>query len=209
MSSGGSEAHRAIILTAISVEYQAVRDHLTQLREEIQSGTVYEKGNFATSSQSWDVIIMEIGIGNVQAALETERAINFFNPSVILLVGIAGGLKNVKCGDVVVATKVYAYESGKAEGQTFQARPEVSSPTYRLVRLARTEARKKDWLRRLKEPVTDPIPRVFAAPIASGGSVIASTQSTAYELLRSNYNDAVAVDRRDLDFSTLLEIIRK
>jgi nucleoside phosphorylase len=134
MSIGGLEARRAIILTAISVEYQAVRDHLTQLREETQSGTIYERGNFATNSQSWDVIIMEIGGGNVQVALETERAINFFNPNIILFVGVAGGLKDVSLGDVVVATKVYAYESGKA-GQTFQARPEVSSPTYRLLQL--------------------------------------------------------------------------
>src|SRR5260370_20045035 len=158
MSIGELEPRRAIILTAIPVEYQAISDHLTQLREETQSGSVYERGNFLIYSQSWDVIIMEIGIGNVQAALETERAINFFNPSVILLVGVAGGLKNVKIGDVVVATKVYAYESGKAAGQTFQARPEVSTPTYRLLQLARNEAKKQEWLRQSKEPTTERVP---------------------------------------------------
>ncbi len=141
MMVGGLEPHRAVILTAISVEYRAVRDYLTQLREETQGDTIYERGQFSTSRQSWDVIITEIGSGNVRGALEADRAINFFKPNVILLIGIAGGLKDVTIGDVVVATKVYAYESGKAD-ETFQARPEVSSPTPRLVQLARTEAKK-------------------------------------------------------------------
>lgn len=199
MTVGGLKPFCAVILTAISVEYRAVREHLAQLQEEKLGDTIYERGHFSTNGQSWDVIIMETGSGNVRAALEAERAINFFKPNVILLVGLAGGLQKVTIGDVVVATKVYAYESGKA-GQTFQARPEVSSPTSRLVQLARTEARKKDWLRRLKEPIKDPVPRVLLAPIASGGSVIASTQSTLYELVRSNYSDAVAIEREGSGF---------
>ncbi len=55
-------------------------------------------------------------------------------------------------------------------------------------------------MRRLKEPIKDPAPRVFLAPIASGESVIASAQSTLYELVRSNYSDAVAIDMEGWGF---------
>ena len=87
----------AVILTAILVEYKAVRSHLTQLKEEIHpQGTIYERGKFATEGKVWDVGIVETGAGNYPAGIEEERAIAFFKPDVILFVGVAGGIKDVK-----------------------------------------------------------------------------------------------------------------
>ena len=190
----------AVILTALLVERRAVRAHLSDLQEEVHpQGTIYDWGKFASPTGMWDVGIVEIGAGNPRAAMEAERAIAHFNPDVILFVGVAGGIKDkdVALGDVVASTKVYGYESGKAE-HTFKPRAEIGRSAYSLEQRARAEAESGDWLKRLS--VTEPIPRVFVAPIAAGEKVISSTKSEVFQFLRSNYGDAVAVEMEGFGF---------
>jgi nucleoside phosphorylase len=189
----------AVILTALPVEYLAVRDRLTNPQEETHpQGTVYERGRFVAEGQVWEVGIVEIGAGNVGAALEAERAIAHFQPEVVLFVGVAGGLKDVAIGDVVASTKIYGYESGKAEHR-FKPRPEIGLPAYSLEQRARAEARKGDWLKRLAD-VPEPVPQVFVGPIAAGEKVIASTESEVFAFLRESYGDAIAVEMEGLGF---------
>ena len=183
----------AVILTALPVEYMAVRTHIADLREEMHpQGTIYERGKFVANATSWEVGIVEVGAGNASAGVEAERAIAYFNPSVILFVGVAGGIKDVAIGDVVAATKVYGYESGKAK-QKFQLRPDLGQSTYSLIQRARAESKKSDWLQRLTS-APESTPRVFVAPIAAGEKVIASSKSNVFKFIQLNYGDAVAVE---------------
>jgi nucleoside phosphorylase len=192
----------AVILTALSVEYLAVSAHLTDLQEETHpKGNRYERGKFTTEAQRWEVGIAQIGQGNHGVAFEVERAIDHFQPDVIFFVGVAGGIKDVALGDVVVPNQVYGYESGAAGEATFQPRPRVSRPDYALEQLAKAEANKPDWLQRLSAPTPNPIPNVIAdKPIASGEAVIKSTKSEIFQLLQSNYGDAVAVEMEGFGF---------
>jgi nucleoside phosphorylase len=195
MPEGGSHSRCAVILTAIQVEYQAVRAHLTDVLEDVDHllGTVYERGTFLSQGGVWDVGIVEVGAGIADAALAADRAINHFNPILVIFVGIAGGLKDVVVGDIVAATKVYGYASGKAK-TTFETRPDVSNSTFRMVQRARAEARREDWLLRLIGSVPHSTPHVYVAPIASGDQVVASTDSDLYHFLCESYSDAIAVE---------------
>jgi nucleoside phosphorylase len=185
---------RVVILTALLVERQAISSHLLQLHEEIHpEGTVYWSGIFPCKGCIWDVKLVEIGPGNSGASFETERAISYFNPDVTFFTGVAGGLKDVRIGDVVAATRVYNYESGKAS-VTFQPRPEVGNSTYRMVSRARAEVGSKDWLRRIKGAMPILEPKVHVGPIAAGEKVVSSIRSTTYELLQANYGDVLAIE---------------
>jgi len=197
-------AHRAVILTAIPIEYQAVRAHLSSLTEMIHpQGTVYETGTFeCPGREPWLVTIVEIGAGNPGAAIETERAARFVNPDILMFVGVAGGIKDVELCDVVVATKVYGYESGKSE-DSFRPRPSVGESSYSLVQRARAEARKDDWIKRAAVATSTSLsqkPRAIVAPIAAGEKVVASRRSEVFKFLRQEYGDAVAVEMEGRGF---------
>ncbi len=193
------ETRRVVILTALSIEYRAVRAHLTNLREHTHRGTIYEEGEFSASDGSlWRAYIAETGPGNSAAARETERAISHFEPEVVLFVGVAGGFKDVAIGDVVAATKLYGYESGKAQRE-FLPRPQVHVSAYELQQRARAEAKREDWFKRVAARPRKKF-KVFVGPVASGDKVLASHRSSFCAFLRKNYGDTLAVEMEGWGF---------
>jgi adenosylhomocysteine nucleosidase len=54
-----------------------------------------------------DIIIAECGIGKVNAASTTQKAIDRFEPELVINTGVAGGLsKNCKIGDVILGSDI-------------------------------------------------------------------------------------------------------
>ncbi|HEY9650138.1 MAG TPA: hypothetical protein V6C95_05710, partial [Coleofasciculaceae cyanobacterium] len=186
---------RAVILTYHPDEYHAVRTHLTHLAEEIHSqGTVYELGQFSANGKTWEVAITEVTAGNSDAAMETERAIAYWQPNVVLSVGVAAGLKDVTAGDVVAAIKVYGYEAGQVTASGFLPKPKLGLASYVLEQRAKAEAKREHWLEQIQGDEPNWTPKAIVGAIAAGEKEITSSQSEIYQLLQSNYGDALAVD---------------
>ena len=192
----------AAILTALDVETRAVLRHLTKRDERTIDGTVFYLGRF----EDWGIAVAEAGPGNSSAAAIAERAIANFRPSVALFVGIAGGVKDVKIGDVVVADKMYGYESGKDDETGFRPRPEVKNSAHDIEQRGRALPKSDDWLKRLNPDLTHDSPKIFVGPIAGGEKVIASTRSTTAAFLEKHYSDALAIEMEGRGFLEAVNI---
>ena len=194
---------RLLILTALSLEFSAVRQFLEDcLPVRHSSGTLYDEGHFVVGKAKIPVLLCQTGAGNTNAAIETERAVSFFNPTHVLFVGVAGGLKDARIGDVVAATKVYNYESGKAEDD-FRTRPELGQSSYEMVQHARKVSREESWKRRIIGSGGSEA-RSFVSAIAAGEKVVASVRSAAHELIKRSYGDSLAVEMEG--FGTLAAV---
>jgi nucleoside phosphorylase len=191
----------AVILTALGLEYMAVREHLGEELEKREArGTLYEFGTFTGKHGVWTVAIAETGEGNTTAGIQLERAVQVFSPQVVLFVGVAGGRKDLKLGDVIAADAVYDYEDGKDTESRYLPRIKTAAPSHRLVQHARAVARNEHWRNRIKPAPPQPPPSALVKPIAAGGKVVAHDHSQTAHLLDQFCGDAVAVDKESHGF---------
>lgn len=118
------DAAQVVVLTALPLEYDAVRRHLhNRVPRRHRVGTQFEVGLLTPGAR---VALAELGPGNLGAALVASHAIEMFQPKAIMFVGIAGALQqDLQLGDVVVATKVYSFQGGMATDDDFFARPQA------------------------------------------------------------------------------------
>ncbi len=189
----------AVFITALNLEFDAVCAHLTEITKKSIGGTIYAVGSFAHQQYRCKVVVALAGMGNAEATLATERAIQNFSPSYAFFVGIAGGLKSdLRLGDVVAADKVYAYEAGKAQRE-FQSRPKAPFVSYAASQMANEVVRSNRWLNRIK-PSSNDQPKAFVKPIAAGEKVVDSHESEVFKLIAARFGDAYAVAMEDFGF---------
>lgn len=202
MPRAAAYSRSAAILTALDVETKAILRHLTKRDERTIDGTVFYLGRF----EDWSIAVAEAGPGNTSAAAIAERAIANFRPSVALFVGVAGGVKDVKIGDVVIADKMYGYESGKDDETEFRPRSEVKNSAHDIEQRGRTLPKSDDWLKRLNSNLKHDSPKIFVGPIAGGEKVVASTRSATATFLQKHYSDALAVEMEGRGFLEAVSI---
>ncbi|MFC4534625.1 purine phosphorylase [Sphaerisporangium dianthi] len=181
-----------VILTALELEYQAVRKYLTGTRvHRHRAGTRFEVGRLVGGGHQ--VALGLVGKGNHPAAVLTERAIAEFEPSALLFVGVAGALwPDIGLGDVVVATHVYAYHGGTSEDDGFKARPRAWEISHELEQVAHHVERNGAWKRHIPDETVIPVVRF--GPIAAGEVVQDSAVSEHAKWVRQTYNDALAIE---------------
>jgi 8-oxo-dGTP diphosphatase len=181
-----------VVLTALDLEYQAVRRHLSRPRlHRHPAGTRFEVGRLDGGEAL--LVLGLVGKGNHPAAVLAERAISEFEPAAVMFAGIAGALwDDIGLGDVVVATHVYAYHGGTSEDDGFKARPRVWEASHASDQIARHLHRTGAWTRYL--PPGTAVPTVRFGPIAAGEVVQNSRISAHARWVRRTYNDALAIE---------------
>lgn len=180
-----------VVLTAMNLEYVAVRDRLVSPRAHRHSkGTLFDVGRLATGRSR--IALGLVGKGNISAAALAERAVEEFAPAAVMFVGVAGALwPNVRLGDVVVASQVYAYHGATSVDTGLQARPRAWEIRHAAAQLAQRVDRDGTWADDLH---TDPRPKVHFGPIAAGEIVQDSAVSAQATWIRQHYNDALAIE---------------
>lgn len=183
----------AVVLTAIPVEYEAVREHLLDIEEQThRAGTIFHLGRLPKGP--WRVVLTQTGQGNPRAAALAERAISHYRPDLVILIGVAGRLHtDLSLGDVVVAKKVYAIHGGKEDDAGFRPRPENWWPDHGHVQRAERIAGRGAWQDALSDRSRSGTKAVVRA-IASGEVVLDSAKSPLARMIKRQYGDAAAIE---------------
>ncbi|MFG1607741.1 purine phosphorylase [Actinoplanes sp. NPDC049265] len=169
-----------VILTALELEYKAVRDRLSGIREPPPAaGTRFEVG----AAGDGEVVVGVTGHGTHGTAALAERAVRVFDPAAVLFVGVARALRSsVRLGDIVVATHVYTYERAAVPADG----PRVRTTDDDLVQTARRLAR--------RDVADGSAPLVHFGPVASGQVRPDLPVAVPLRWLRPHYDDALAVE---------------
>jgi len=191
------------ILTPIPLEHQAILACLVSQTERIVEGSRFVSGQFESKHGVFNIVTHQTGSGNSTVALATEKSVRLFQPLVVILAGIAGGVKDVDLGDVVVGTKFYGYESGKETETGFVVRPEAGYYSMDLQAIAQSVAGNGRWKNRVAGGA--PGAKVVFGPIASGNKVIAATDGAVYRLLKQSFNDTTALEMEAIGFGQAMQ----
>jgi nucleoside phosphorylase len=195
-----------VILSALEgAERQVLRQYLSNetVVRHPDSRTDYYAGDIQTETGGVRLILARTDQTNVSASLETDRALSFFKPHYAFFVGVAGGLKDVAIGDLVIGKDVFGYERGKVTAEGFKSRPGAGNSSYQLERAATNFAHSIAWQQiaeslpnhNFPEPV-----QVVTGTIAAGEKVDAAITSELHQFLNLHCNHALAVEMEGFGF---------
>lgn len=104
------------IITAMSSEQRQLANQLTEKTERSEGAFNYIEGKIKNNS----VILMQCGIGKVNAAAGTVELIRNFAPDCIISTGVAGGIDTcLNVMDVVVSRQIVYHDVWCGEGNAY------------------------------------------------------------------------------------------
>lgn len=168
------------IIAAMEQEIRLLKEKLKNKRETIVANQTFYEGEIGSSS----VVMVQSGIGKVNAAIATTLLITLFEASTVINTGSAGGIgKNLKVGDLVLSTDLSYNDAdarafGYAYGQIPQM-PERYEADKETVSLLKKSALESGW-------------DVRHGLIVTGDSFI-SDKNTISEI-QSHFSDALVTE---------------
>lgn len=184
------------IFVAIKVEYDAVLDQIENVSKDPRNGENYRKGIISTDNSDWEVILKQTEQGNENASGAVANMNGDFPDTdfdLMLLLGTAGGIKDVELGDIAVASNVELYEYGSVEDDRFYPREKGQEATRKEDQCA-LSIQQEGWRNYCDDPDCPGSHNTEVATIASGSKVVKSDRSRTYELLKRDQSDCIAVE---------------
>jgi nucleoside phosphorylase len=186
-----------VILTPLIDEFDAVRAAMRGGEPDTWGSRTIHRGEIAGQQV---IVVPILGMGNSRATLAARDAVAVWNPSRLLLVGIAGGVPegsdDMHLGDVLIPTEVVGYELAKVKPGRTDRRWDVFKPDHDLLLVAQ-QVQPADWVHTISAPRPDGsggrvIPLVHVGPVLSGDKVLA--ENAAVTDLRQHWPKAVGVE---------------
>lgn len=171
------------ILSAMSKEHEQLTHLLANPIKETDGGYSFTKGTLGQNT----LILMQCGIGKVNAAVGATTLIRRYKPDCLISTGCAGGIdERLRVMDVVVSTATVYHDviiPGCDDGQ-IQGLPARFKSEDQLVETA---------MEHLPQPYADNHqPSVYAGLICTGDQFISEAAQLA--AIKSKFPEALAVD---------------
>jgi nucleoside phosphorylase len=149
-----------------------------------------------------EVFHLECGKGNSTAGIEVATAIVNVEPDFTIMVGVAGGVKDVKIGDVVIADFAYNSEAGKeTPGGGYSARPN----SFRLDRKIHGLA--KQFRANYEHDFPKAGFGIHIGPVASGEKVVGDAKGITAGRIKQHMGDSIAVEMEGYGFLNAIDLL--
>jgi adenosylhomocysteine nucleosidase len=191
------EAADVGVLTVLAQELSAVvevlRRHPGYRSEQLPGGPQVHRAIIDAEGGDLRVVAMQtLESGSRSATVAYQRMREEFAPQVVLLVGIAGGIRpDLAVGDVVIADAVIYYDARRETGDGPRRRGQ-SQPLAPVLR-----HRVNEFFRRYGESIAlsrgEEI-RMYRGPIGSGDAVVTDAQADIIAFLRTFNEKTLAVE---------------
>lgn len=161
----------------MSVEYNQLAKMMTETSEIVEDGLNYRVGLIGENK----VVLIQCGIGKVNAAMCSTLLIRRFKPDYVISTGVAGGVDvSIRVMDVVVSTQQVYHDMwcgpGNAWGQV-QGLPERLESSQELLKVATT---------------LNTQTRIVPGLICTGDLFVSKPEEQ--QLIKKNFPEAMAVD---------------
>ena len=165
------------IITAMSSEQKQLVNQLTEVSECTSGPFSYTEGKIQDNT----VILMQCGIGKVNASVGTVEMIRHFQPDCIISTGVAGGIDaSLKVMEVVVSQQIVYHDVWCGEGNEYgqvQGLPATFKGNETLLNCALS----------LKTPT-----KIHGGLICTGDKFI--TDRGELDVIKKNFPEGLAVD---------------
>ena len=165
------------IIVAMSVEFDQLTRLMSGHREETVRGMKFTLGQIGQH----EIVLMQCGIGKVNAAMSTTLLIEHYTPDCIVSTGCAGGIDNcLEVMDVVVSTELAYHDVSIGDGYELgqvQGLPPRFAAEKRLVETALALTTQT---------------KIHAGLICTGDQFI--TSKTELAKIKQSFPEALAVD---------------